>query len=443
MTPQLRTRRTFLKELALGLGLAPFFARGLQAQGTAGKIRHASFGTSGMAWTDLSAIASHPSVEIVAGCDIDEQATAKFRAKFPQARLYRDYRELLEKEKDLHTVNVSTPDHMHAPIGLACLERGLHVYGQKPLTHDLFEARQLTEAARLHKRHTQMGIQIHSRTEYRTAVKLIRSGAIGKVKAVHTWSSKKWGDLEPMPTGPDPIPDGVDWNLWLGVCAERPFLGKGWYHPGNWRKRLDFGTGTFGDMGCHIYDPVFNALALTAPIKLRSEGAAPNEHSWATDAVIHYTFPGTPYTAGSTVDVIWYDGDQRPPDEVKALATIGKMANGQPAVVPEQGSIFLGTDGAMILPHVGAPRLVGGKLGEEKIQPEESANHWHQFIEAALGNGVPTANFDYAGPLTEAILLGSIATRFPKTTLEWDGPGLRFTNVTAANQFVRKTYRKF
>jgi predicted dehydrogenase len=247
-----------------------------------------------MAWTDMGAIARHKSIELVAVADVDLGRVGQVRERFPNARIYQDWRELLERERELDSVNVSTPDHMHAPIAMASLQRGLHVYGQKPLTHGIYETRRLTEVAREKKRVTQMGIQIHSNAEYRLAVRLVQDGVIGPIREVHTWSSKKWGDTMPMPRGVDPVPEGLDWDGWVGVCAERPFIGDGWYHPSNWRKRLDFGTGTFGDMGCHIYDPVFKALALTAPLSVRSEGAAPNEHSWATDAIIHYVFPRHP-----------------------------------------------------------------------------------------------------------------------------------------------------
>ncbi len=435
-------RRTFLQQLAAGLASAPFVTRGLMAQSPNGKIRHASFGAAGMAMSDLRAISRHPAVEIVATADVDLSRTTEFRKLFPGARVYQDFRELLEKETDLQTVNVSTPDHMHARIGLAALQRGLNVYGQKPLTHDLAETRRLTLEARKKGAVTQMGIQIHSSTEYRTAVKLVQDGAIGKVKEVHTWSSKAWGDTGAKPDRTDPVPEGFDWNLWLGVCEQRPFVGGGWYHPANWRKRLDFGTGTFGDMGCHIYDPVFKALALTAPVSVRSEGAAPNEHSWATDAICHYVFPGTAFTEGKTVAVTWYDGKQRPPAEVQALALDPeKDAQDKDNKLPDQGSIFLGTHGVMVLPHIGMPRLLAEAKGHpiEKVAGED---HWKQFIDAALGNGKTTANFDYAGPLTEAVLLGSVASRFPQQTLEWDAAALKFTNVPAANKFVRRPYRQ-
>jgi predicted dehydrogenase len=436
------SRRSFLQQLAAGAVTAPFITRGLLAQSPNSVVHHATFGTAGMALADLRAIAKHSAVKVVAGCDVDQKRTEEFLKLFPEARIYSDYRELLEKERDLQTVNVSTPDHMHAPIGLAALDRGLHVYGQKPLTHDLFECRRLTEYARKKKAVTQMGIQIHSGSPYRTGVQLVQSGVIGKIREVHTWSSKAWGDTGARPDRTDPVPDNLDWKLWLGVCEDRPYL-EGWYHPGTWRKRLDFGTGTFGDMGCHIYDPVFKALALTAPISVRSEGSAPNDHSWATDAVIHYVFPGTQFTEGKTVNVTWYDGKKRPPEEITALAIpAGANPGDKGAKIPDQGSIFIGTEGVMVLPHVARPRLVGEKVKDYPIEQIAAEDHWHQFIDAAMGKGKASANFDYAGPLTEAVLLGSVATRFPQQTLEWNAAALKFKNVVAANQFIRHPYRK-
>ncbi len=434
-------RRSFLKELAAGIIVAPWVTTGLRAQSPNSKIRHATFGCAGMALDDVTKIASHESVEVVAACDVDASKIPAFLKKFPNAKIYADFRELLEKEKDLQTVNVSTPDHMHAAIGMTALNRGLHVYGQKPLTHNLYECRKLTEAAREKKLITQMGIQIHSSSQYRTAVKLVRDGAIGKVKEVHTWSSKKWGDNGAMPVKTEEPPKDLNWDLWLGVAAERPYIGGEWYQPSNWRKRLDFGTGTFGDMGCHIYDPVFKALALTFPLSVKSRGAAPNEHSWATDAIVEYVFPGTEFTAGKTANVTWYDGDQRPPKEIQEMAMVAD--DEKLGELPEQGSILIGTEGILVIPHVDAPRLIGKKFADFKIEKVEKDNHWHQFIEAALGNRKNCdANFDYSGPMTEAVLLGSVASRFPNQLLEWDGPGLKFTNVAKANEFVKRTYRK-
>ena len=437
MTQPLRpSRRRFVKQLA-AIGIAaPAFIRNLRAAPPSETVRHASFGAAGMASADLHAIAGQKMVELVCVADVDSLRGGALKRDFPKVRLYQDWRELLDKEyKNLDSVNVSTPDHMHAPIGMSALQLGLHVYGQKPLTHDVYESRRLTELAREKKLVTQMGIQVHSSIEYRSAVRLIQDGAIGKVKEVHTWSSKKWGDPAPRPEKSDPVPPSLNWDLWLGTAAERPFIGDGYYHPGNWRKRLDFGTGTFGDMGCHIYDPVFEALALTAPLSVRSEGPVPNQHNWANDAVVHYVFPGTKFSAGNTVAVTWYDGDQRPPKEVQEL--LGKRG------LPDQGSLFIGESGLMLLPHVSLPVL----LPEEKYKGHpfpklEAADHWHQFVEAVRGNGKTSAGFDYSGPLTEAVLLGGVASRFPKTTLEWDAANLKFRNAPDADQYIRRTYRK-
>ena len=279
-----------------------------------------------------------------------------------------------------------------------------------------------------------MAIQIHSAAQYRTAVQLIRSGAVGKVREVHTWSSKKWGDSAPQPTNEDPVPSGLDWNTWLGVVGERPYV-KGMYHPGAWRKRLDFGTGTFGDMGCHIYDPVVDALKLGSPLSVRSEGPAPNEWSWAINAMIKYVFPGTDVTEGKTVQVTWYDGDARPPEEVKALL------EGQP--LPEQGSVFIGTKGCMVLPHIDWPKFFpANDFKDFQYQRLEGGNHYGLFTDAILGGAPTTAGFDYSGPLTETVLLGGVATFYPNTTLEWSGQRLQFTNMAEANSRVRRRYRK-
>lgn len=430
------SRRAFLKQLTVSALAMPFITRGLMVASPNGKLAHASFGASGMAWADLTSLSKHSAVRIVAVADVDLSRTLDFKKTFPDAKIYQDWREMLDKEhKSIDSVNVSTPDHMHAPIGMSALQLGKHVYGQKPLTHDIYETRQLTLMARKKKVVTQMGIQIHSSWVYRLGVKLIQDLAIGKITEVHTWSNKKWGDPGAMPAETHPVPAGLDWDMWLGVCSARPFIGNGWYHPGNWRKRLDFGTGTFGDMGCHIYDPVFKALALTAPVSVRSEGPAPNAHSWAVDAIIHYVFPGTPFTEGKTVKVTWYDGDQRPPTDVQAVLGARKL--------PDQGSIFIGTKGSMLLPHVDKPMLLPEAQFKDFPMPTvKGDDHWIQFVEACLGNGTTAAGFDYSGPLTETVLLGSVATRFPKTTLEWNAAKLKFANVSDANQYVRRAYRK-
>jgi predicted dehydrogenase len=433
------SRREFLRRTTLAVSgaafAAPFISGRAFAKSPSDVILHASIGTGGQAGSDLSQFVSHPHVKLVAVADVDLNKAEKLKERFPDIRIYQDWRVLLEKEKNLTSLNVSTPDHMHGPIAMSAMQLGRHVYVQKPLAHDIYEVRQLTRFAARKKLVTQMGIQIHSASDYRRAVRILQDGAIGKIKEVHSWCGKGWGDLSALPDRRDTPPAGFDWNLWLGVMAERPFIGDGYYHPASWRKRLDFGTGTFGDMGCHIFDPVFSALELTAPITVRSEGRVPNQWNWATDAIVHYVFPGTGRTEGKTINVSWYDGDASPPAEI--LALIGNEPR------PGCGSIFIGTKGVMLLPHINRPKLFPEAQFEEYPMPKvEDGNHYTQFVDTILGRDKTGANFNYAGPLTESVLLGSVACRFPKTTMEWDAKKLRFTNLSDANQFLRRKYRK-
>jgi predicted dehydrogenase len=461
------TRRCFLTRLGLAGVAAPFIARGLLAKSPARVLRHASIGAGGRAVDDIRNMTANPFVTLVAVADVDRDKSAAIRKQHPDVRVYLDWRELLDKEaKHIDSVSVSTPDHMHAPAAMSALQLGKHVYCQKPLTHDIYEARRLALVAHERKLVTQMGIQNQSTVEYRLAVQFVQEGLIGKIKEVHAWSHKKWGDPDPRPERTDPVPANLDWNLWLGVAADRPFIGDAYYHPQNWRKRLDFGTGTFGDMGCHIYDPIFKALALTAPFSVRSEGPAPNAHNWATDAVVRYVFPGTPFTEGNTVRVTWYDGDARPPREIQELLKVESATNsrsisppstgrkkrkgdtarqvaGEFRELPPQGSIFIGTKGIMLLPHTAKPELFPDKQFEDFQYPKlPPVNHHAQFAGACIGQGKPSASFDYSGPLTETVLLGSVAVRFPNATLEWKAARLEFKNFPAANQHVRRIYRK-
>jgi hypothetical protein len=444
-------RRRFIKTLGAGALTAPFITRNLLSAPPSAVLRHASFGAAGMAWNDIQAICSNPFVKLVAVAEVDLNRLTEVKASFPDVKVYQDWRELLDQEHhNLDSVNVSTPDHLHAPIALSAMQLGKHVYCQKPLAHDLHETRVLTKFAREKRLITQMGIQVHSQKPYRQAVALVQEGAIGKVKEVHTWSSKKWGDTGAPPTRGDAPPSGFNWDLWLGGCAGRPFVGGNYYHPETWRKRLDFGTGTFGDMGCHIFDPVFEALALTAPLTLRSEGSAPDAWNWAVNAIIRYVFPGTRFTAEKTVAVTWYDGDNRPPVEIQALVAEPKPAEqptqrkGEQEGPLDQGSIIVGTDGVLHVPHVATPKLFPLEKFKDYPMPQVAgSHHWSDWAEACVGGPAkPSASFDYSGPLTETVLLGSVAVRFPQTVLEWNTHRLEFGNVKKANAYVRRNYRK-
>ena len=427
----LQSRRTFFKSATLLA--APAFIPNLRAASPNGKVRHASIGGGGQAWSDLGSFASHPDFELVAVADVDRRAHEQVKAKWPNARCYQSWRDLLATEKDLDSVNVSIPDHMHGIVTISALNRGLHTYTQKPLAQNLWECRQLMLKAREKKAVTQMGIQISSDFTERHTVEYIRSGVIGKITAVHTFSNKTWGDPNPVPAQTDPVPAELDWDSWIGMAAPRPYL-NGYYHPGNWRKRRDFGTGTLGDMGCHMFSGWFRALELHDILSVKSGGPAPGPDNWAIDGKIEYVFKGTAHTAADKVPVTWYDGAQRPPQEV--IAQIGGKC-------PDQGTIYLGTEGILVAQHCSTPMLYPReKFADVRPAKLEPRDHYHDFIDSVKAGKPASANFEYASPLTEAVLLGCLSSAFPEQTLQWDTAKLIFPDNEAATKLVRRHYRE-
>lgn len=420
------SRRKFLAG-ASALAAAPAI---LPAASLRAKVRHAVIGCGGMGGADMNAIASHPEVQIVAICDVDTKNLDSAAKKFPAAKIFRDYRKMFaEIGPELESVNVGTPDHMHAAAAMSAMNLGKHVYCQKPLTHDVTEARKLAEVARAKKLVTQMGIQVHSAKEYRLAVRVIQDGAIGKVKEVHSWSGKKWGFDGARPEGEDPVPPNLDWDLWLGTAPHRPYK-KGLYHPGNWRKWTDFGCGTMGDMSIHILDPIAGALQLTQPRTILSESDAPPPESFATRNVVKYVFPGTRYSV-DPLPLTWYDGDALP------------STKGWPVEkLPDQGSMFVGEKGFVLLPHVAKPQLLGGDFKDYAMPDVKGDNHWHQWVNAIRGEGKTSAGFDYAGPLTEFVLLGVVANRVPGKLLTWNAADLKLEGSPEASALLKRTYRK-
>ncbi len=426
MTPRI-TRRAALAGLA-----APFVFRSFAHAAPSETLMHVSVGAGGMARADINSLTAGKNLKLVAVADVDSSKVGDLTTKFPDLKVYTDWREMFDKEK-FDSVNVSTPDHMHACPTMRAIKAGKHVYTQKPLTQTLHECRQLQLAAKEAKIVSQMGIQIHSHEVHKSVVQMIHDGAVGKVKAVHSWSGKDWGDSKPKPDKQDTPPKELNWDLWLGVAADRPFI-KGYYHPGEWRKRLDFGTGTFGDMGCHILDPVFGALGVGNPNKVESVGDAPNAYNWGLNCQVEFIFPGTKHTTDN-VSLTWYNGNKRPPAEVVQLIGEQKLS--------DQGSIYIGTDAVLYSPYIGPPVVLkDGKVESYKKPELKTDDHYLQWVEAVRGNGKASAPFSYAGPLTEMVLLGCLATRFPNTPLKWDETKMQFTNEPKANAFVKRTPRK-
>ncbi|MHC4170481.1 MAG: Gfo/Idh/MocA family protein [Planctomycetota bacterium] len=437
-------RRQFLK-ISLGAGLGTVvLPKTISAGSPNGRIQHASIGVGGMGWGDIQQIGSHPNVEIAAICDVDTSRMAAAAKKFPNARRYQDWRELLDKEGDkIDSVNVSTPDHMHAPITMTAINKGKNVYCQKPLTHDVHEARRIAQAAARAGVVTQMGIQVNASIGYRMAVKMIRDGVIGKVKRVYAWSNKPAGNYRPTgprPSGKDEISATLDWDAWLGTAPVRPYK-HGVYHPTWWRGWQDFGVGWLGDMGCHILDTPYLALKLGAPVSVRAEvepawrdTPSRRTETWPTWQIVHYTFGGNELTAGKTLELTWSDGYKYPPDHIRRHIDDHKF--------PTQGALLLGEAGTLLLPHGGGPQLFPAKKFRGYQRPKLAArNHYHHWVDACRGRAKTVAGFDYAGALTEVVLLGTVALRCPGRELAWGAKRMKITNFAAADQYLRRRYR--
>ncbi|RLS58729.1 MAG: gfo/Idh/MocA family oxidoreductase [Planctomycetota bacterium] len=428
------SRRSFLQTSAAAALAAPAI---LSAQTQKTELHVAAIGANGMGWSDLSSVGSHAKVKFVGFCDVDSARFDKVDEKFPGVAHFADYREMIDKLGDkIDAVIVSTPDHMHAPAAMYAMNRGKHCYCQKPLTHTVWEARQMRLLADKKQLITQMGNQIHSNLEYRMGTRLLKEGVIGKITAVHSWVGVKGQQYYGGKARPDSaeVPKSLDWNLWIGSAPERPYAPEV-YHPFKWRDWQDFGSGALGDFACHILDPVFTALDLTAPKTIQCDHEGFNPELWPGPETVKYVFPGTKYTAGDTLPVTWYDGGRKPPRELAQLPD-GKE-------LPGGGSLFIGEGGTMVLPHVGMPQLYPqAKFADFKNPEEKGLSHWHVWVDAVLSNTKTSDGFHYAGPLTETVQLGNIAALHPGKTLEWDVNALKIKNLAEANKLLTKTYRQ-
>jgi predicted dehydrogenase len=426
------SRRQFLGSAAVAAGftVVPRYMLGGSRQiPPSEKLNIACIGVGGMGASDVQQVSTE---NIVAMCDVDWRHAAATFEKFPNAKKYRDFRKMLETEdKNIDAVTVSTPDNIHAVAAMMAIKMGKHVYVQKPLAHDIFEVRRLTEAARRHKVMTQMGIQLHAMIVIKLLVEIIKSGMIGQVRRVDIWSNKNWGGGT-RPTETPPVPESLDWDLWLGPAPERPYHPT--YLPGNWRRWWDFGTGTLGDMGCHIIDPVYWALDLLYPTSVEAKPGPFNDETYPEATIVRWEFPARGQLP--PVTVTWYDGANMPPRPPELE---------QDRNLPDQGGLYYGEKGTILAPHMDGPRLIPeSKMKEFKLPKQlftRDVDHYQEWIRACKGGPKPLANFDYSGPLTETILLGNVAAR-AEQKLQWDGPDFKVTNVPEANKFLKREYRK-
>ena len=423
------SRREFLGGAAAFTILPRHVLGGAGRTAPSEKLNVACIGNGGMGASDTGQVGTE---NIVALCDVDWRRAAATFKKFPRAKKYRDFRRMLDKEhNNIDAVTVSTPDNTHAVAAMMAIKMGKHVYCQKPLAHDVFEVRRLTEEARKQNVMTQMGIQIHAENSVKLVVEIIKSGMIGKVRKVDIFSNKNWGGGT-RPKDTPPVPEGLSWDLWLGPAPWRPYHPA--YLPGNWRRWWDFGTGTLGDMGCHIIDPVFWALDLGYPVSVEAHPGAFNKETYPQKTIVEWKFG--PRGDLPPVTVTWYDGANRPP-RPKELDEGRKL--------PGQGGLYYGDKGTLLATHMGGPRLIPESRMKDFKRPEpflpRGINHYQEFIRACKGGPKPLANFDYSGPLTETILLGNIAALAGKK-LSWDGPKLRITNAPEANKYLKRKYRQ-
>jgi predicted dehydrogenase len=446
--PSSVSRRQFLRATAFAGLAAPFISTTWTlAQSPNGKLNHACIGLGGMGVGDFQNFSQHPRLQIVAMCDVDANTLKGAAAKSAGVRTYADWRELLSQEGDkVDSVNVTVPDHMHFAIAMSAIKAGKHVYCQKPMCHDVAEVRALTEAAVKARRVTQLGTQMAAGSGDRTTVQWLRSGVIGKVKHAYLCSNRP-GAVEtyrlkgPRPARGEAPPAHLRWDLWLGTAPARPFAPEV-YHPVKWRAWQDFGTGWSGDIGCHVFDAVWKGLRMQPPKSVVAEVQASWKDSpqrradnWPQGDHITWTFPGNELTAAREWSLEWFDGEYFPPKEIRALYSLEDY--------PPESAMMIGTEGALLNPLGGTPVLLPEEKFKGIARPKmPNRNHYHHFVDACLGGEMSESHFAQTGPMTEAILLGTVAIRVPGQRLDWDSRAMSFRNLPAAERYLRRQYRE-
>ena len=457
------SRRNFIKNTsvaAAGFFIVPRHVLGRGFIAPSDKLYIAGIGVGGKGESDLAGFAKSPNANIIALCDVDDRQAVKSRASFPQAKYYKDFREMLEKEKkNIDAVSVSTPDHTHAVAALAAMQLGKHVYVQKPLTHDIYEARMLTTAASKYKVVTQMGNQGASGNGVRTMMEWYKAGLIGEAVDIYCWTNRPiWPQGFGKPVTKDEIPPELDWKLWLGPNEFEEYHKE--FVPFNWRGYHSFGTGALGDMGCHIIDPAFKTVGLGYPSEVECSvvnlyekmgTASYHPESFPAASTLKLKFPGK--NGKKDVLLHWMDGGIMPerPEELSPEEQMGDRGG---------GAIIVGTKGKMMCSTYGNnPLLLPTARTKENILPETIARvpegHYVQWVNACMagyGKKELSSSFDYAGPLTETILMGNLALRSwnikndkgaftGRKKLLWDAANMKITNFDEANQFVKRDYK--
>jgi len=420
MTWQLN-RRSFV--ISSATSAAALTVPGLAWSGNSSQVRVAVVGVAGRGASNLAGIAA-AGAKVAYLCDVDEPRAAAARKQFPDAKFTKDFRTILDS-KDVDAFVISTPDHTHFPAAALAMDAGMHVYCEKPLAHTVAESRILNNLARSKKRVTQMGTQVHSENNYRRVVELIRAGAIGQVKEAHVWCAKSWGGDGKRPTDTPSIPEGLDYDLWVGPGAMRPYNKA--HLPFEWRRWWDFGTGTLGDMGCHYLDLAFWALNLDHPIHVSATGSPVNDEMAAKELTATWKFDKRGNR--NPVDLTWYDGGRKP--DIKGILPWG------------DGVLFVGEKG-MLQSNYGQHAFIGLNAEDAKkglkIDPiAASPGHYVEFIKGIQGEGKPMCSFDYSGLLSEMVILGVVAYR-AGVPFNWNGKAF-LADQPKATALLTKKYR--
>ncbi len=442
------SRRNFLQTVALA-GAASLGAtaggRIVRSQSTTRpttlvdkKLRVAFIGTGGKGSGDVAELAEL-GVTCPCYCDVDTRNFKSASGRFPNAKPFQDYREMIDKmHREFDAVTVSIPDHSHYLATTRAMYHHKAIYCQKPLTHTVWEARQLAKAAKHYDRATQMGNQGHSYEGCRIIYEWIHQGAIGDVTEVHSFTNRPiWPQGIDRPAGSDPVPKELDWKLWLGVAPERPYK-HDTYAPFKWRGWMDFGCGALGDMGCHTLNAMFMAMEPGYPTSIEPVTVnALHKECYPKSSVVKWIFPANDKRPGFVS--FWYDGGLKPPRPPELEAD---------HQMPGTGTMFVGTKGTILVAgdYNDHPRIIPDaklkEIGKPKRMLERSPGHYNEFVMAALGQkplDFPKSNFNYAAPMTETIALGNVALRVGKR-IEWDGPNMRITNIPEANDLLNKKY---